>query len=80
VTAAPQGSPGGLFLAFAASVSDRDRINQVKVSVACRTAAFKTARYTTIGVSSGGADCQANDSRGGTILNASATCCRVPAR
>ena len=51
-----------------------------KVSVACRTSAFNTANYRTIGISSGGADCEATDTGGGTTLNATATCCRVPGK
>lgn len=51
-----------------------------KLSVACRTAAFNTARYATIGVSSGGSDCEATDAGGGTTLSATATCCRVPGK
>jgi hypothetical protein len=51
-----------------------------KVSVACRTTAFNTANYRTIGVSSGGSDCEATDLGSGTTLNATATCCRVPGK
>ncbi len=51
-----------------------------KVSVACRTTAFNTANYKTIGISSGGSDCEATDTGGGTTLNATATCCRVPGK
>ncbi len=51
-----------------------------KVSVACRTSNFNTANYRTIGVSSGGSDCEATDTGGGTTLNATATCCRVPGK
>jgi hypothetical protein len=51
-----------------------------KVSVACRTSAFNTANYSTIGISSGGSDCEATDTGGGTTLNATATCCRVPGK
>jgi hypothetical protein len=49
-----------------------------KLGVACRTTAFNTAEYATIGISSGGSDCEATDTGGGTTLNATATCCRVP--
>jgi len=51
-----------------------------KLSVACRTTAFNTASYRTVGVSSGGSDCEATDTGGGTTLNATATCCRVPGK
>jgi hypothetical protein len=50
-----------------------------KVSVACSTSAFNTANYKTIGISSGGSDCEAT-SGGGATLNAIATCCRVPGK
>jgi len=51
-----------------------------KVSVACRTTAFNTANYRTIGVSSGASECEATDLGSGTTLNATATCCRVPGK
>ena len=52
----------------------------VKMSVACRTTAFNTARYATVGVSSGTSDCEATDTGGGTTLNATATCCHIPGK
>jgi hypothetical protein len=51
-----------------------------KLGVACRTTAFNTAEYATVGISSGGSDCEATDTGGGTTLNATATCCRVPGK
>src|SRR5205823_1666955 len=51
-----------------------------KLSVACRTSGFNTAKYRTIGLSSGGSDCEATANVGGATLNATATCCRVPGK
>lgn len=51
------------------------------VSVNCRTSAFNTVNYASVGANTGGADCQGTNISGGQItMNVSQLCCRIPGR
>jgi hypothetical protein len=51
------------------------------VSVNCRTSTFNSVNYASVGVNTGGSQCQGTNTSGGSItMNVSQQCCRVPGR
>lgn len=56
-------------------------VGYTSVSVNCRTSAFNTVNYASVGANTGGADCQGTNISGGQItMNVSQLCCRIPGR